>query len=303
MFGGKGGVGKTTCTAATALHYARQGHRTLVISTDATPSLSHIFETNGKNRVTMVEDGLFFSELGQAEVKEMWDRKFGREMHEVFSSFVSINYEAFTEFMTSVLPGLGDEFIVDFTRELWLAGQYDTIIWDTAPMGQTLALLRTPSLLANHLRMAPRIYSRLKVGATSREPVLNILRRWEKLSAENMEFLRHHVKVTLVTIAEALAVEQLDGILGELSDGCIETQRIVINNLVKDESSEFLRVKAAQQKRYLEAVRQKCASLEIVEVPLFPLEIKGLDRLALVAEILFPSAGGQPSGVSRRRED
>ena len=226
------------------------------------------------------------------------DRKFGHEMHEVFSSFVSINYGAFTEFMTSVLPGLGDEFIVDFTRELWLAGQYDTIIWDTAPMGQTLALLKTPSLLANHLRMAPRIYSRLKVGATSREPVLNILRRWEKLSAENMEFLRHHVKVTLVTIAEALAVEQLDGILGELSDGCIETQRIVINNLVKDESSEFLRVKAAQQKRYLEAVRQKCASLEIVEVPLFPLEIKGLDRLALVAKILFPSTEGQPSALA-----
>ena len=67
MFGGKGGVGKTTCTAATALHYSRQGRRTLVISTDATPSLSHIFETSGKSRITRVEDCLFFSELGQVQ--------------------------------------------------------------------------------------------------------------------------------------------------------------------------------------------------------------------------------------------
>jgi arsenite-transporting ATPase len=303
MFGGKGGVGKTTCTAATALHYARQGHNTLVISTDATPSLSHIFETNGQNRITRVEDRLFFSELGQDEIREMWDRKFGHEVHDVFSSFVAINYADFTEFMTSVLPGLGDEFIVDFTRELWLSGQYDTIIWDTAPMGQTLALLKTPSLLTRHLRMAPRIYSRLKVGARSREPVLNILRRWEQLSAENMEFLRRRVKVTLVAIAEALAVEQLDGILGELNDGGIETQRIVINNLIKDESSEFLRVKAGQQKRYLEVVRQKCARLEIVEVPLFPLEIKGLDRLERVANVLFPADQGQVRSIGRQRGD
>jgi arsenite-transporting ATPase len=296
MFGGKGGVGKTTCTAATALHYARTGYRTLVISTDATPSLSHIFETGGEHGIIRVEDNLSFSELGQAEIRGMWDRKFGREVHAVFSSFVSIGYEEFTEFMTSVLPGLGDEFIVDFTRELWLSGQYDAIIWDTAPMGQTLALLKTPALLTKHLRMAPRIYSRLKVGGASREPVLNILRRWEQLSAENMEFLRHQVRVTLVTIAEALAVEQLDGILGELNESGIETERIIINNLVKDQSSEFLRTKAGQQRQYLGLVHQKCARLEIVEVPLFPLEIKGLARLERVAEILFPAVNAQPGG-------
>jgi len=47
MFCGKGGVGKTTCAAATALHYALSGRKTLAISTDATPSLSHIFEVGG----------------------------------------------------------------------------------------------------------------------------------------------------------------------------------------------------------------------------------------------------------------
>ena len=50
MFTGKGGVGKTTCAAAAALHYALLGKRTLAISTDATPSLSHIFELTDKEK-------------------------------------------------------------------------------------------------------------------------------------------------------------------------------------------------------------------------------------------------------------
>lgn len=293
MFGGKGGVGKTTCTAATALHHARQGQKTLVITTDPTPSLSHIFQLNGKNRITKVEENLYFSELGQTEVTEMWDRKFGHEMHDVFSSVVSIGYAEFTEFMTSVLPGLADEFIVDFTRELWAGKEYETIVWDTAPMGQTLALLKTPALLSKHLRAAPRIYSRLKLGDRSKEPVLNILRRWEKLSAENMEFLRKHVTVTLVTIAEALAVDQLDSILSELNGGGIEARQVIVNNVVKDDGSDFLRTRANQQRGYLALIREKCSRLKIVEVPFFPLEIRGIPRLEKVAELLFSTDGGE----------
>ena len=294
MFGGKGGVGKTTCAAATALHYSRTGRRTIAITTDATPSLSHIFETDGKHRVTRVADNLFFRELGQDVVREMWDDRFGHEVHQVFSSFVSIGYDEFAGFMTSVLPGLADEFMVDHTRELAAQGEYDAIVWDTAPMGQTLALLRTPGLLAEHLRMAPRIYSKLRVAERTREPVLSIIRRWARMSSANMEFLRTKVSVTLVTIAEALAVSQLDGILRELCAEGIPAQEIIVNNLVRDESSEFLRTRAAGQKRYLDLIHQKCSTLRIRELPLSPLEVKGVDRLRAIADILFPDSGGPP---------
>jgi arsenite-transporting ATPase len=215
------------------------------------------------------------------------DRKFGHEVYEVFSSFVAIDYPEFVEFMTSVLPGLGDEFMVDYMRELSLRGEYQNIIWDTAPLGQTLALLKTPALLGEHLRMAPRVYSRLKLGERSREPVLSILRRWEKLSAENMEFLRSKVGFTLVTIAEALAVEQLESIFSELNDYGLKVEQLIINNVVKDDSSEFLRTKARQQRGYLELIYQRYANLRIVELPLFPREIKGLGRLQEVARVLF----------------
>ncbi len=135
MFAGKGGVGKTTCAAATAIHFSSIGKRTLAISTDATPSLSHIFEVRSKEKPVHVINSLEISELGVEEVKEMWDKKFGHDVYEVFSSLVSIKYEEFVEFMTSVLPGLGDEFIVDYIRELSMQDKYRVIIWDTAPLG------------------------------------------------------------------------------------------------------------------------------------------------------------------------
>lgn len=287
MFTGKGGVGKTTCAAATALHYAASG-RTLNISTDATPSLSHIFEVSGDGKPARVQQSLYINELGEVEIKGMWDEKFGREVYEVFTSFVSIEYEEFVEFMTSLLPGLGDEFMVDYIRELSRKGGYETIVWDTAPLGQTLALLQTPALLEKHLRMAPRIYSRLKLGNRSREPVLDIIKRWEKLSAANMDFLRDEVSFVMVTIPEALAVEQLEGIFRELDKYGLRVKQLIINNVLRDDGSEFLLTKARQQQPYLEHIYENYSELDIVELPMFPYELKGLERLGEVAGVLFP---------------
>jgi arsenite-transporting ATPase len=286
MFTGKGGVGKTTCAAATALHHAVSGP-TLTISTDVTPSLSHIFEIFCKKNLAEILPHLYISELGEAEIKERWDEKFGREVYEVFSAFVDIDYESFVEFMTSVLPGLGEEFMVDYIRELTRKGIYENIVWDTAPLGQTLTLLETPALLGNHLRMAPRIYSKLKVSRRSREPVLDILKRWEELSAENMDFLRNEVNFTMVTIPEALAVEQLEGIFRELKKYGLAVKQLIINNVVKTQESEFLRTRAKEQKDYLKHIYEKYPKLEIMEIPMFPQEVKGLERLRGVEKILF----------------
>jgi len=288
MFAGKGGVGKTTCAATAALHYAASGQETLAISTDATPSLSHIFEIADDRKPARVTGSLFINEVGVEEVKEMWDKKFGSEVYGVFSSFVDIRYAEFVEFMTSVLPGLSEEFMVDYIRELSRQGEYETVIWDTAPLGQTLALLKTPALLGRHLKMAPRIYSKLKLGQGSREPILDIIKRWERLSADNIDFLRSKVRFTLVTIAEALAVEQLEGIFHELNEYGLTVERLIINNVVKAADSDFLLTKARQQKNYLELIYDRYSPLEIIELPLFPYELKGVDRLREVERILFP---------------
>jgi arsenite-transporting ATPase len=287
MFTGKGGVGKTTCAAATALHYSNTGNKTLAISTDATPSLSHIYELTNKTKPARVTDSLFVNELGHVEVKEMWDRKFGKDVYGVFSSFVDIEYPEFVEFVTSVLPGLSDEFMVDYIRELPSNGEYNAVVWDTAPLGQTLALLETPALLSEHLKMAPRIYSKLRVGRTTREPILDIIKRWEKLSAVNIDFLKDVVDFTLVTIPEALAVEQLEDIFSELDEYGLRVRRIIINNVARNDESIFMSTKYNQQQEYLQRIHNSYSNMEIVEVPMFPYEIKGLERLQEIEHILF----------------
>ena len=288
MFAGKGGVGKTTCAGATALHHALNGEKTLVISTDPTPSLSHIFEVKEKQKPVKVLDNLYLAELGQTEVKQMWDKKFGLEVYEVFSSFVAVNYADFVDFMSSILPGLSDEFMVDYIKELSKSGEYRQIVWDTAPLGQTLGLLKTPGMLREHLKPAPRIYSQLKLGSETKRPVLEILKGWEKLSNTDMEFLKQDVAFNLVTIPEALAVEQLDGILAEMAKNGFQAGQLIINNVIREiGDSSFLKEKASQQRAYLEFVKRKYSQMQIVEIQLFPHEIKGIERLKQVERCLF----------------
>jgi arsenite-transporting ATPase len=286
-FAGKGGVGKTTCAAAAALHSASVGQKTLAISTDATPSLAHIFETAAGSGPVCVTDNLYFSEIGVGEARRMWESKFGRDVFQVFSSFVDIGYDDFADFMASVLPGLAEEFMVDYIRELAETGGYDIIIWDTAPLGQTLALLATPALLTRHLRLAPRIYASLKAGTGTKEPILNIIGRWEDLSAADMRFLCNDVDFNIVAIAEALSVNQLDGIFAELNKYRFKAGRLIINNVISSADSGFLQQKAALQSGYLETVRNRYGHLKIVELPLFPHEVKGLENLRRIAEILY----------------
>ena len=279
MFVGKGGVGKTTCAAATALNYASGGEQTLAISTDPTPSLLHIFEVDGQRESGKILDYLHLRELGMPEVKEMWDKRFGREVYEVFSSLVSIDYAEFVDFITQVLPGLGDEFMVDYIRELHEENQYRNIIWDTAPLGQTLGLLQMPTMLGQHLKTAPRIYSRLKLGKESKKPILDIISDWEKLSDDDMSFIRHTVRFAMVTIPEALAVRQLDTVFQEFANYELRIEQLIINNVIKDEGSEFLLTKAEQQREYIKILHDRYADMKIVEIPMFSREIKGMGRL------------------------
>jgi arsenite/tail-anchored protein-transporting ATPase len=286
VFLGKGGVGKTTCSAATALQLADDGQSSLVISTDPTPSLSHIFEIEGAHREREVRPGLFLTELGLDDVRNMWNEAFGRDVYGVFSSFVDIDYDTFVRFMTSVLPGLNEEFMVDYIRRLGLEARFRHVVWDTAPLGQTLALLGMPSMLAEHLRTAPRIYSHLRTTGDRKESVIEILTRWRDLAAECMEFLRREVVFSMVTIPEALALRQLDGVVDELRRYDLKISRLIINNVVKVADSPFLAQKRQQQQAHLEQLRERHGGVPMVEIPLFPQEVRGVERLRAVGRLL-----------------
>jgi arsenite-transporting ATPase len=286
MFCGKGGVGKTTCAAATALYHASSGRKTIIISTDPTPSLHDIFEVELESKPVKVVEGLYLDEIGIDEVKDMWDKKFGAEVYDVFSSFVEIGYEEFVDFVASMLPGIRDEFMVDYIRELKASGEYEKVVWDTAPAGQTLGLLRMPSVVSEHLKPAPRIYAALKSTGKGRRSVQSVIRGWEELSNRDIAFLQNEVEFNLVTIAEALAVRQLDAIFGELRDYGLAVDNIIVNQVVDRPDSEFLRRKADMQQGYLSEIAASYDGNRRT-LPLFPYEIKGLKRLEEVAGVLF----------------
>jgi len=300
VFLGKGGVGKTTCSAATALQFADHGEPSLVISTDPTPSLSHIFEIEGAHREREVRPGLFLTELGLADVRAMWNEEFGRDVYGVFSSFVDVDYDSFVQFMTSVLPGLNEEFMVDYIRRLLLEGRrYRHVIWDTAPLGQTLALLGMPSMLAEHLRAAPRIYSHLRTSGQQKESVMEILGRWRQLAAQCMAFLRGEVRFSMVTIPEALSVCQLDSAVDELRRYGLGISRLIVNNVVQEADSPFLAQKVQQQRPHLERLHERYHDVPIVEIPLFPQEVRGVERLRVVGQVLDPVAVAPLADLAR----
>ena len=142
-------------------------------------------------------------------------------------------------------------------------------------------------MLRKHLRPAPRIYSKLKLGTRSKRSVLDILKGWEKLSTEDMNFLRDEVSFFIVTIPEALAVEQLEYIFGEFDRYGFRVDQLIINNVIKETGSPFLRAKAEQQREYIELLHDRYGELKIVELPLLPYEIKGVERLQDIRKSLF----------------
>jgi len=116
---------------------------------------------------------------------------------------------------------------------------------------------------------------------------MQVLRRWDELARTCMEFLRREVGFTMVTIAEALAVRQLEGVLGELARYGLTVGRLIVNNVVMESDSEFLRRKAAQQRPHLEQLRERYRDLAPVTVPLFPGEVRGMEQLRAVAAVLY----------------
>jgi arsenite-transporting ATPase len=102
-----------------------------------------------------------------------------------------------------------------------------------------------------------------------------------------MEFLRSGVDFNIVAIAEALAVNQLDSIFAELDKYGFKVRRLIVNNLVKDDGSDFLYERSIQQQDYLQLIQSRYTGLAITGIPMFAREIKGIERIREVAAKLF----------------
>ncbi len=292
MFGGKGGVGKTTSSAATALHFARAGYRTLIISSDLTPSLSDIFETEiGRTEkpIPSVEN-LYALEIDPDEVMRRWKEKFGPEVYAAASALLDLPYDEVVDYV-AMAPGIQEEFMLDYILERVRDGRYDLIVWDTAPAGDTLRLLGLPQRFLEHLRVAPRVY--LEVRDTfklSRTPFLEIIESWKQLSEQTVRFFSdpHNVEFILVTIPEALGVYQSRRVIRDLERFGLTVRYLIINDVILSANGDFLRQRMEMQQPYLRMLKEEFGGrMTLVRLPLLPYEVKGIARLTEVERILF----------------
>ena len=292
MFGGKGGVGKTTSSAATALHFARAGRRTLIITSDYTPSLSDIFETEigPQERAIPGVDRLSALEIDPDEVMRRWKRKFGPEVYEAASALVDMPYDELVDYV-AMAPGIQEEFMLDYILERIREERYDVIVWDTAPAGDTLRLLDLPRRFIEHLRTAPKVYVGVRDAFNlSKTPFLDLIESWKALAREVTEFFGdpENVEFILVTIPEALGVYQTRRVKRDLEEHGIDVKHLVVNHVIVDPPCEFLRRRRDMQQPYIEMLEHEYSeTADLVEIPLMPYEVKGVQRLREVEDCLF----------------
>ncbi len=292
MFGGKGGVGKTTSSAATALHFARRGRRTLIISSDLTPSLSDIFEAEigPTERPVPGVPHLYGLEISPDEVMRRWKEKFGPEVYQAASALVDLPYDEVIDY-AALAPGIQEEFMLDYILGHIRSGRYDLVVWDTAPAGDTLRLLGLPGRFLAHLRVAPKVYLEVQGRFRLKQmPFREIIASWRELARQTMEFFGDpdNVEFILVTIPEALGVYQSRRVLAELAEHGLTVRHLIINDVVSAAECDFLRRRREMQQPYLEMLHAEYGGrMTLAEIPLLPYEVKGVERLEEVERILF----------------
>ena len=303
MIGGKGGVGKTTCSAAIALHYARFGRKTLLISSDPTPSLSDIYEVDIGEKEKQIPGvpNLYGLEIGSEAIRQRWKERFGPEIHEVLAAFSNLNYD-FVDYIGEA-PGIEEEFMLHFIVELAGKGSYDHIVWDTAPAGHTLRLLHLPQIFLTHLEAAARFYVNLygafeKMANTvrlkkSKRSLLQIIAGWQELSQKILDFIRdgQRTAYVIVKIAEGLGVHLTERLVRDFEAFHLTVSHLIVNALIQEADCPFHLRRQAMQHRYLRQLKETYGRrMAIVELPLLADEVKGINRIRDVADLLFPEA-------------
>jgi len=294
-------VGKTTCAAAIAVHMAELGKKTLILSSDPTPSLSDIFEITVGPRETPIPKvpNLAALEVSSEIVREKWKERFGREIYEVVSSFTDLDYDFVMDYVGGA-PGIEEEYMLYFIMELVREGRYDLVVWDTAPAGHTLRLLHLPEIFLRHLEGATKFYlnlysyfERAKEAVKlqkGKRSLLEIITGWQALSNDIAAFIRDErlTEYIVVTIPESLGVKQTERIIQDFDAHGLPVHYLIVNHCIEKADCAFHRKRKEMQAHYIRLLSDTYAGrLRLILLPLSPLEIKGIDRIKTVSQVLF----------------
>lgn len=279
FFSGKGGVGKTTMAATTAVYQSQKGKRTLLVSTDPAGNLGDIFERKVGMDTIQVAPDLFLAQMDSDAITDAYKNRMleplsaileGAVLEQVKEEFnggctVEIaTFDKFTDF-------LGDE-------------SYDLIIFDTAPTGHTLRLMTLPNEWDKYIKKSAEGKGQTCIG-----PVSQLEGSRQKYShAVNMLQNSDRTTVYLVSRPEKTSVYETLRAKSELERTGIHNFHLVINGIYPNHSSlkSLFGKMAENQKTYVQQL-QNLFPGKYSEVPLQQSEVKGVSNIALLGEIAF----------------
>ncbi len=299
LFGGKGGVGKTTCASSCAVKLAKDKKlKILIFSTDPAHSLGDSLEQELSNEPQLVSDFRNFFAL-EIDAKKTWEdfkKEYGDDIREILNEGTYLEAQEVSELFDLSLPGLdevmGLKRIMDFMEE----EKYDRYILDTAPTGHTLRLLALPDLLDNWIKYLAKLrwkyrYMVSRFSKKSGEDAIDkFLMNMKKTVKHVNELLTDSEKTEFVaiTIPEALSVYETKRMIKDLDVMNIPVRHIVINNIVpKERGSAWLEARRKTQENYIKELKKDFGNYEFTEIEQEPEEIKGLKKLEILANKLF----------------
>ena len=297
--GGKGGVGKTSLAAATAIALAKKhkDKKILITTTDPAHALSNIFDQDIPLDTEAVPiegfDNLFALEIDTEKKFQDWKNEYRQDIKDLFEKFlpegVDIAYdrEVLEELMEFSPPGLEELMALREVIDLIKGAKYDFYVLDSAASGHLLRFLELPNLIRDWLKSIFKIlrkYQGLKLEGVAQRTV-DLSRDIRK--AQEILFNNPKTEFILLTIAEEMGLQITADLAKSLEKLGVNYNYIVANFINPASKCNFCLAKRADQEKYISRVRKEYPKKEIVLVHLFPRDIRGIKSLQELSKFIF----------------
>ncbi len=300
LFGGKGGVGKTTAAAATALYMAQRNpeKKILVVSTDPAHSLADSFDMTIGDEIVPFKglDNLFVLQPNASLLLDVFKEEHEVELKKIINRGTLLDQRDIADFFSLALPGMDELMAIVEVMELTKDRKYEMIILDTAPTGHTIRLLALPGLmkewvrvmsmmLEKHNYIRSRFTRRPYKGDEADKFVKDLSRDIERVTSLFKDSRK--TEFVLVLIPEAMSITETQRFLDVLNKVGIKVNSIILNRVVRVEGCDFCSTRKQNQTRHIQEVEERFSDYNIFQMPLFPHEVRGAEHLVEFAKILF----------------
>lgn len=298
LYTGKGGVGKTSMSAATAVRCAELGYRTVVVSTDPAHSLGDSFDVKIGSQLKELAPNLWGQEI---DLLTQMDQYWGRVQGYLNALFSWQGMDGLVAEETAVLPGMEELASLMQITSLADSGKYDVIVIDAAPTGSTLQLLSFPDMARWYiekifpfqrktLQLARPVIKRMTdvpipdddVFDSIEELVSYMERTSQLLSDSSISTMRVVLNPEKMVVKEAQRAYTYLNLYGYAVDAVV-CNRVFPKQLT---DSYFASWKEAQTQN-MELVRECFHPLPILEVPFFAQEVTGMEMIRQMGQAVF----------------